>query len=72
MTKSKIDPGSFKEPVKTSKTTWICQLEEDPETGDLIMPLPAELMESQGWIIGDTLTWDFDEQSGSASLKKNK
>lgn len=72
MTKSTIDPSTTNEPVKTGDTTWICTLEEDPETGDLIMPLPTELMEAQGWAIGDTLTWDFDAESGTASLKKEK
>ena len=37
---------------KNSKTSWIIGLEEDPETGDLILPLPDELLESQGWKIG--------------------
>ena len=52
------------------ETTWIVTLEEDPETGDLIMPLPDGLMETQGWEIGDVLEWDVNEQSGTASLTK--
>jgi hypothetical protein len=52
-------------------TTWIVSLEEDPETGDLIMPLPEELLKSQGWNIGDTLVWDLDESSGTATLTKD-
>ena len=74
MTKStsQVNPSTTNEPVKTGDTTWICTLEEDPETGELVMPLPSELMESQGWNIGDTLTWDFDNESGTAILKKEK
>lgn len=55
---------------QTSETTWIIALEEDPETGDLIMPLPEGLLESQGWVVGDTLIWDVDEKNGSATLTK--
>ena len=69
----KIDPSTF-EPVieRKSETAWIFQLEEDPDTGDLIMPLPNELLESQDWKIGDTLIWDMNEQEGTATLKKKQ
>lgn len=36
--------------------------QEDPETGDLFLPLPPELLERMGWTIGDTLLWSTDEQ----------
>ena len=58
--------------VEPKQTTWIVELEEDPETGDLIMPLPVELMESLGWNIGDTLVWDTDEQDKTVKLTKKK
>lgn len=58
------------EPKKTGETTWIVTLEEDPETGDLIMPLPLEAMQAQGWDIGDLLTWGVDE-SGAITLRKS-
>jgi hypothetical protein len=54
-----------------TNTTWVIALEEDPETGDLIMPLPPELLKSQGWNIGDTLIWTFDEASETAQLTKD-
>ena len=53
---------------KTSETTWIITLEEDPETGDLIMPLPDELLATQNWAIGDTLVWNVE--NGAATLTK--
>lgn len=69
----KIEPSTFEPNIeKKSETVWVVELEEDPETGDLIMPLPSELIESQGWKIGDTLTWDFDELTKSATLIKKK
>ena len=52
------------------ETTWIVALEEDPETGDLVMPIPQELLKSQGWEIGDTLNWDFNEETQTAVLSK--
>ena len=42
----------------------------DSMVGDLIMPLPAELIEAQGWNIGDTLAWDVDSVNGAVSLSK--
>jgi hypothetical protein len=51
------------------QTHWVVELEEDPETGDLMMPLPPELLADLGWIPGDTLTWNIDE-TGEVSLTK--
>ena len=67
-----VDPLSLSNSnvENTSETTWIITLEEDPVTGDLIMPLPNELLESQGWKIGDTLIWDFEPNTNAAILKK--
>lgn len=33
-------------------------LSEDPESGDLIMPLPEELLKKLGWGEGDNLKWN--------------
>jgi hypothetical protein len=33
---------------------------EDPETGDLILPIPPELMKQMGWVEGDTLDFNQD------------
>ena len=48
---------------------WTIKLEEDPATGDLIMPLPTDLLSQMGWDFGDTLIWE-DMQNGSWSLRK--
>ena len=50
-------------------THWTVHLEQDPETGDLIMPLPTELLNQVGWDFGDTLIWE-DMHNGSWSLRK--
>ena len=50
-------------------TSWTITLEEDPETGDLIMPLTDEILESAGWKEGDTLEW-IDNKDGTWILRK--
>ena len=49
--------------------TFTITLEEDPETGDLILPLPQELLDDAGWGEGDVLNWR-DNKDGSWSLTK--
>jgi len=51
-------------------TRWIVELEEDPETGDLVMPFPTELLTELGWNVGDTLTWEPSEDKESYRLTK--
>lgn len=49
--------------------SWTITLEDDPETGDLIMPLTDDILESAGWKEGDTLEW-IDNENGTWSLRK--
>ena len=59
--------------TKTKDTRWIVELEEDPETGELVMPLPIELLEEMGWRIGDTLEWNAGKDNTSFKLtRKNE
>lgn len=44
-------------------------VEQDPETQDLIMPLPEGMCDELGWKIGDTLNWD-SHIDGSFILSK--
>lgn len=48
---------------------WTITVEEDPETGELLLPLPADFLAMQGWVEGDTLEWN-DNGDGSWSLTK--
>lgn len=50
-------------------TNWTVTIEEDPETKDLILPLPQDLLDLQGWKEGDTLEW-IDNNNGSWQLQK--
>jgi nitrous oxide reductase accessory protein NosL len=52
-------------------TTWTLLVEEDPETKDLILQFPDDLLEQAGWKEGDTLEWT-DNKDGSYSLKKKE
>ena len=51
--------------------TWTITLEQDPETGELILPFPADLLEEAGWAEGDTLE-GTERGDGSWSLEKQK
>ena len=51
--------------------SYLVTLEEDSETGDLILPLPEKLMEETGWKTGDTLDWK-DNGNGTFSMTKQK
>lgn len=44
-------------------------IEEDPETGDLVLPLNEDILKQMGWDFGDTLVWE-DLGNGSWSLQK--
>lgn len=44
-------------------------LEEDSDTGELVLPLPPELLKELGWHTGDTLIWD-EKDDGSFILRK--
>jgi len=44
--------------------------QEDPETGELILPIPPELMKQMGWSEGDTLDFDQDDQGRWIISKK--
>lgn len=49
---------------------WTITLEEDPESGELVLPLTDEMLDLAGFAIGDTLIWT-DNKDGSWSLRKD-
>ena len=53
------------------KTNWTLTLEEDPVTGDLMMPFPPDLLNQVGWDLGDVIIWE-DLHNGSWSLRKKE
>jgi hypothetical protein len=53
-------------------TSWTITLEAaDDGSGDLVLPLTDEIMESAGWKIGDTLVW-IDNKDGTWSIKRKE
>lgn len=50
---------------------YVLDVQEDPETGDLILEFPDSMMEEAGWTVGDTLEW-IDNKDGSWTLRKYK
>ena len=57
--------------MTTELKTWTVTLEEDPETGDLILPFTNEMLEGVGWREGDVLEW-IDNKDGTWSLVKQE
>jgi hypothetical protein len=43
--------------------------QEDPETGDLLIPLPPQLLAEMSWKEGDELDFQIDDQ-GKVIIKK--
>ncbi len=46
--------------------------QEDPETGDLIIPLPPPLLKELDWKEGDEIKFDTDETGRIIISKANK
>ena len=44
--------------------------QECPDTGDLLLPLPPELLREMGWREGDELDLDVDDQGRWVIQKK--
>ena len=53
------------------RTHWTMKIEEDPETGDLMLPFSDEMLTSLGWKEGDVLTWTV-KTNGSIILSKKE
>jgi len=51
--------------------SWTVTLEEDSETGDLLLPFTQEILDELKWKEGDVLNW-VDNKDGSWSLVKKK
>jgi len=50
-------------------TRWTVTLEQDPESDDLVMPLPQDLLDLLGCQEGDVLIW-AQLENGAWSLSK--
>ena len=55
--------------VKLTPVRYTLTVEEDPETGEFILPFTPEMLAQVGWKEGDTLSW-HDSGDGSFMLSK--
>jgi hypothetical protein len=49
--------------------SWTVKVEEDPETGELILPFTDDMLETVGWKEGDVIEW-IDNKNGSWTMRK--
>ena len=45
-------------------------VQEDPETGELLIPLPPELMSQMGWKDGDNFDFNQDDEGRIIIMKR--
>lgn len=50
---------------------YTISVEQDEQTGDLVLPLPQELLDEVGWDTDDVLEWKYNDD-GSFSLTKKE
>ena len=55
----------------TTEQIWTVTVEQDPDSDDLILPLPPDLLAQAGWQEGDTLEW-VKLPDGGWQLKKTE
>lgn len=52
-------------------TSYKIVIEQDPETGELVLPFNPDMLAQVGWDFGDIIEW-HDNQNGSWSLTKKE
>ena len=53
-----------------SKKSWTVTVEEAEDgSGDLVLPLPQEMLDEVGWMTGDNLKW-IDREDGTWEIRK--
>lgn len=57
--------------MNDDKKRWTLPVQEDPETKELMLTFPPELLSQMGWDFGDVLEWS-DNEDGSWSLSKKE
>lgn len=57
--------------MKIKDKKFTVHLQEDPETGDLILPFPDGFCEEMGWDIGDTLKFK-ENKDGTFTITKKE
>ena len=55
----------------TEQTRWTVTVEQDPETGELVLPFPPDMLAQVGWDIGDVVKWNQDDHGNFVLTKKD-
>ena len=48
--------------------SYTVTVEEDPETGELLLPLPEEFLASEDWREGDMISWALTDDNKGAII----
>lgn len=51
---------------------WTVQVEEDPETGQLLLPFPVDLLNQMGWSEGTELFWEVHDDKSFSLIERKK
>ncbi len=54
------------------QTSYEVIVQEDSDSGDLILPIPQELLNQMGWKEGDQLEWQETDNHSYMLVKVNK
>ena len=57
--------------MTTNPYSWTVEIEQDPVTGELMLPFPPDLLSQMGWSEGTDLSW-IDNENGSFTIKKKE
>ena len=52
--------------------TYTVQIELDSKTGEMILPIPQELIDQMGWNVGDLLIWEEDGEFTGFTLRRDR
>jgi hypothetical protein len=55
---------------KISDTKWVIEVEEDPETHDLMLTFPPDALAQAGWDFGDELEWKINPLTHEVTIQK--
>ena len=51
-------------------TSYTITVEQDPETGDLVLPFTPEMLAQVGWDFGDVIVWTPTDHGSFILTKK--
>jgi len=52
------------------KETWLLEIKENEETGELFIELPPEVLNKLNWEVGDRVTWNQLKSKDGWTIKK--